>query len=335
MNTESTVKDPGSYIYTSSDFGTESVTVPKLTDTNTWKKTETKQPTEDTPGEYTYESSYGTITQPVPALGDDTVWTKDTKSSKAPTEDEDGKDVYKSDYGTVEVVLPATGAVRKEVKSGENAPEATLATPNSELADMLLTDAEKTDVENGTNITILLTVEDATTTVSTEDTEAVEAALDKMTLGQYLDVGLFKITSDETGATTATDTISTTKKPIRITFEIPDNLRGSNRTFSVIRVHGGETTVLKDLDSNDNTVTIETDKFSTYALAYVERKGSSSSNKGGGSGSASSDTSNNHLPSDTGASGKGGNPATGIVLPIIPTAAAVTILMASAKRRRK
>ncbi|MDE7362387.1 MAG: hypothetical protein K2N38_10685, partial [Oscillospiraceae bacterium] len=64
--------------------------------------------------------------------------------------------------------------------------------------------------------------------------------------------------------------ITETKAPITIMFEVPEALRGEGRDYSVIRVHDGETTVLPDLDKDVNTVTIETDKFSTYALAYSE-----------------------------------------------------------------
>lgn len=52
--------------------------------------------------------------------------------------------------------------------------------------------------------------------------------------------------------------------------DIPENLRNSGRTFSIIRVHDGVATTLKDLDGNPITITVESDQFSTYAIAYED-----------------------------------------------------------------
>lgn len=40
----------------------------------------------------------------------------------------------------------------------------------------------------------------------------------------------------------------------------------------MIRVHDGVATILKDLDTDANTITIETDRFSTYAIAYQDKQ---------------------------------------------------------------
>lgn len=158
------------------------------------------------------------------------------------------------------------GNISKEVQFGENAPNAELTMPKEELINAVLTDEEQQSVVNdGKDIRIILTVEDATNNVSDEDKASVEAAIGNNKLGQYLDVNLFKKIGDEEAKK-----IAETNRPITITFEIPENLRGDGRTYSVIRVHNEETTVLEDKDENADTVTIETDKFSTYALVYSE-----------------------------------------------------------------
>ena len=41
------------------------------------------------------------------------------------------------------------------------------------------------------------------------------------------------------------------------------------REFAMVRVHNGQITVLKDLDSDPKTITFETDKFSAYGLMYA------------------------------------------------------------------
>lgn len=137
------------------------------------------------------------------------------------------------------------------------------------MIEAVLTPEEQEEVENGVDIKIILTVEDGTELVSDEDKEKIEETINGLPdykLGQYLDVNLLKIIGEEQTK------ISETKAPIKITFGIPENLLGSGRKYSVIRVHEGEAAVLSDLDEDDNTVTIETDKFSTYALAFREKE---------------------------------------------------------------
>lgn len=141
------------------------------------------------------------------------------------------------------------------------------------------------------------------------------------TIGQYLDVNLFKVINGERNV------ITETKATLTITFEIPAALRGSRRTYSVIRVHDGATTVLNDTDSDPNTITIETDNFSTYELAYSEKAASTS---GGSSGSddgdayhGSSDSSDNKTTSQNNtnsSANSGNNPHTGAELSLVPLA---------------
>ena len=62
-----------------------------------------------------------------------------------------------------------------------------------------------------------------------------------------------------------------------ITIDVPDSLRNTNssitRIYAVIRVHDGITMILNDLDNNVDTITIETDCFSTYAIVYKDISG--------------------------------------------------------------
>ena len=167
-------------------------------------------------------------------------------------------------------ILPETSAgnITKDVQSGENVPETVLTTPTKELIPIVLTSEEQQIVNSGTDIRIILTVDDATNSVPAQDKAAVENRIGNMTdykLGQYLDIKLLKIIEDRR------EKITETNAPITVMFTIPEALRAESRVYSVIRVHNGKTDVLNDLDSDINTVTIETDKFSTYALAYSEK----------------------------------------------------------------
>ncbi len=171
------------------------------------------------------------------------------------------------------------GEISTEVKPEANVPRTELKTSNDELIKAALEEDEQEIVKNGTNVKIILSIEDATTSVQTNDKKKVETEISKVShckLGQYLDVKLLKIIGE------TEEKIAETKAPITVTFEIPENLRGK-KEYSVIRVHGSETTVLKDQDNDPDTVTIATDKFSTYALVYVERSYTPSRPSGGGS----------------------------------------------------
>ncbi|WP_051688663.1 hypothetical protein [Butyrivibrio sp. AE2032] len=58
-------------------------------------------------------------------------------------------------------------------------------------------------------------------------------------------------------------------KEITITLKIPDSLVRADRDFRMICVTtGGQPIVLKDLDTNPNTITIKTDKFYAFALVF-------------------------------------------------------------------
>ena len=61
---------------------------------------------------------------------------------------------------------------------------------------------------------------------------------------------------------------------IKITLDVPENLpavqEGYTRIFSVVRVHDGKAEKLSTVKNKDNTVTFETDRFSTYALTYKD-----------------------------------------------------------------
>jgi len=62
--------------------------------------------------------------------------------------------------------------------------------------------------------------------------------------------------------------VTETSKPITITITIPDEYVGSDN-YHILRLHNGVVDVLETTyDSENNTLTFETDRFSTYAVAY-------------------------------------------------------------------
>ena len=78
---------------------------------------------------------------------------------------------------------------------------------------------------------------------------------------QYFDLTMLK-TAD--GYTERVTELPTT---MEVVIEIPDEVYSSGKTYSVLRVHNGELTVLPDLDDDPKTITFRTDRFSSYAIA--------------------------------------------------------------------
>ena len=185
--------------------------------------------------------------------------------------------------------IPATGTgeigtLQTEIERGNNVPSVQIPMSDSELADAVLTAEEKGSIRNGADVKILLTVENAAGSVSGEDKTVVEAVLGELTTGQYFDINLLKIING------VESKILETTGTIKITIAIPDSLKNSNRAknreFVIIRVHDGKATILNDLDTDADTITIETDRFSTYALAYRDSV-ANNVNKNNGTGSKS------------------------------------------------
>ena len=92
----------------------------------------------------------------------------------------------------------------------------------------------------------------------------VSKELGKDTKIQYLDIQvMLKADEQKLG------NILTLKDAIKITIAIPDDMKAEGGKYVVLRNHDGKVDVLNTTLNSDGTVTFETDKFSTYALAYV------------------------------------------------------------------
>ncbi len=135
------------------------------------------------------------------------------------------------------------------------------------MTNAVLTQEEIRSIEHGIDITILLTVTDAADSISAKDKTIMEKALDHYSIGQYLDISLLKIIDGEQSRLTKTS------GSIKITIDIPDSLKNKentvNREFVILRMHDGLAVILNDLDTDANTITIETDRFPIMRLHIV------------------------------------------------------------------
>lgn len=61
---------------------------------------------------------------------------------------------------------------------------------------------------------------------------------------------------------------------MKITVNIPQSVEGVKegykRAYYIVRIHNGEATILDATENGDGTISFETDKFSTYSLAYTD-----------------------------------------------------------------
>ena len=155
---------------------------------------------------------------------------------------------------------------------------------------------------------------------SVKDMEGAETKI-----AQYLDLSvLLKTTSGkELGK------ITKLSKDMKFTIAVPDELVKEGRVFVVLRMHEGETTVLETTMNSDGTISFMTDRFSTYALAYVDTPvGEDADEDATVDGDASGDV------ADTDGDG-GNNLATFIIIGLIIVIIAALLIIFLAMKRKK
>ena len=171
------------------------------------------------------------------------------------------------DSGTA---VPGVGGMNANatVESKPGAPAVTA--PEENLINGAVTDEERNNNEI-TQIDVTLSVEEKPNPADKDLVDSKVTANQR--IGVYLDIILEKTISKATG-NPVTQAVTNAVKPITITVAIPENMRdGSN--YKIIRVHNGSSEVIVPAhDQSAHTLTFETDKFSTYAIAY-EPKGTS------------------------------------------------------------
>ena len=136
----------------------------------------------------------------------------------------------------------------------------------------VLTPAQLKSAAAGENIEIRVEVKDISGNVPEKDKSAIENGIKEyrkeipdLVLGMYVDISLFvKIGEADWNAVTGT------VEPVEVVIGIPQKLQSIDREFFIIRSHEGEYTLLTDMDDAPDTVTIHTDRFSAYAIAYKQ-----------------------------------------------------------------
>ena len=167
----------------------------------------------------------------------------------------------------------------------------------------------------------------------------------------YLDIDLLKQIGSDSPVN-----ITETNGAVTITLKVPSSLINSNssvtRTYQMIRVHNGVATVIPcTYNAANQTISCETDQFSTYALAYVDQQNNSGGgNTGGGSadggntggentGSGSTGNGSNDIdpddnkPSDNPETGDNGNLGLWMILSVLSCCLIIALIVIDKKRK--
>ena len=170
------------------------------------------------------------------------------------------------------------GDILTEVRVADNVPEMTVKNLTEEMALNMLSATEKQYIETAVatgksyEVRVYLTVTNIDSSVSSADKARVTSAVEADDY-MYLDIGLFKTVSVD-GNVRSSQRLTEADGEIEIIVEIPSSFgavpSGGTRSYYIIIVHGGETTVIAPQENGDNTLTFWTDRFSTYAIAYKD-----------------------------------------------------------------
>lgn len=162
------------------------------------------------------------------------------------------------------------GKVDVDVVVGEKAPAMTISNTKEELVDKISWTADEQQlITAGNDIKISMEITDLNSTVNEDDKKIVTDVLGDKTVGQYVDISVFK----QVGSLEKTPVKETNGK-IKITVTLPETLKADaskTRIYQMVCVHDGKATVLDaDYNTANGTLTFESDMFSTYAIVYKD-----------------------------------------------------------------
>lgn len=95
---------------------------------------------------------------------------------------------------------------------------------------------------------------------------AAKQVAENVTVAKYLDIKLNVLENN-----VSKGNVTRLSQAVRFVVSAPSGYDTTAKDFAIIRVHNGDTTVLPDLDSDPSTITFETDRFSTYAIAVGDK----------------------------------------------------------------
>ena len=205
------------------------------------------------------------------------------------TTDDGGAAIITGTVGTAQsaaTIFTVGNGVIIVTVAGDRFPGAVGVSDTVAAVNAVLTPEQIQRVNNGERIEIRVEVTDISDQVSKEDKDIFENGLKAgrasgmaatntavqadrgLIIGVYIDISVYIRIGDSNW-----DAITQADEPIEVIIEIPDELKSSDRIYYIARSHEGAFTLLDDLDSEPDTITIKTELFSTYAIVYRQGVG--------------------------------------------------------------
>lgn len=138
------------------------------------------------------------------------------------------------------------------------------------VANAVLTPEQIELANSGETLEVRVDIRDISGNMTPQDMAAVEKGYEAygkyypdLILGGYVDISVYMKTGDS-----GWSAVTETGEPLEIVIGIPEELRGDDRAYYIIRVHENRHTLLNDMDDNPDTITVLTDRFSSYVIAY-------------------------------------------------------------------
>ena len=184
----------------------------------------------------------------------------------------DGYRVIKDgDWYTVCAIKDTEAEVSENVANVEKVEEMVLET----LKEAVAADSELAEAIEGKSIEVQVELKPVEVNKSEKETIEKEAAkkVEDIKVAEYIDISIVVRDADTNDEIAK---LSTVKDAIEFTVEVPEELKadipeGYTRIFYIIRNHNGVIDVLEAKEA-DGKLSFETDKFSTYAIAYKDVK---------------------------------------------------------------
>lgn len=134
-----------------------------------------------------------------------------------------------------------------------------------------LTEQDREEIKAGKKINMQITAKELQQSeIAKEPLKLIQEAMPKgAKLAKIMELNIEKFIDGNSSGN-----VTELSSPVKIVIDVPKplilNNQKTKRKFSVIRLHGNKVSILGDTDNNENTVTIQSDKFSYYTLVYQD-----------------------------------------------------------------
>lgn len=189
--------------------------------------------------------------------------------------------------------------VSYESKVSDDVPKTDIAVDESTLMDNILSEEAIETLANGGSSEIKLVVSNKETEVDETDKKLISGVLvDSEQIGKFLDISLFlNVLDADDNLIVDNERIHNPDTKFTIKMDIPEDLISSDskisRTYQIVRIHDGEAQILESTyDGSAQTISFETDRFSTYAITYTDTEEKSDITENPSNDNAAPDTDN-------------------------------------------